>query len=90
MAAILGEGVPEGLPLSWNITLFYLRASVSRHFQPYLLSAFSKIQILQLGGTEVGVALMSWRAWTPNFITAMISGGDCSLPAHPSSLPTEE
>lgn len=79
-----------GLPLGWDITLCYLGASASRHFQPCSLSAFSKIQILQLGGTEVGVALMSWRAWTPNFITAMIPGGDCSLPAHPSSLPTEE
>lgn len=47
-------------------------------------------KILQLGGTEVGVALMSWRARTPNFITAMTPGGDCSLRAHPSSLPTEE
>lgn len=47
-------------------------------------------KILQLGGTEVGVALMSWRARTPNFIMAMTSGGDCSLRVHPSSLPTEE
>lgn len=47
-------------------------------------------KILQLGGTEVGVALMSWRAQTPNFIMAMTPGGDCSLRAHPSSLPTEE
>lgn len=85
-----GLWVREGLPLGWDITLFYLGASASRHFQPCSLSVFSKIQILQLGGTEVGVALMSWRAWTPNFITATIPGGDCSLPAHPSSLPTEE
>lgn len=38
----------------------------------------------------MGVALMSWRAQTPNFIMAMTPGGDCSLRAHPSSLPTEE
>lgn len=47
-------------------------------------------KILQLGGTEVGVALMNWRAQTPNIIMATIPGGDCSLLAHPSSLPTEE
>lgn len=47
-------------------------------------------KILQLGGTEVGVALMSWRARTPNFIMAMTPGVDCSLRAHPSSLPTAE
>lgn len=38
----------------------------------------------------MGVALMSWRARTPNFITAMILGVGCSLQAHPSSLPTAE
>lgn len=38
----------------------------------------------------MGVALMSWRAQTPNFITAMIPGGRYSLRAHPSSLPTAE
>lgn len=43
-------------------------------------------KILQLGGTEVGVALMTWRARTPNFIMAMIPGGRCSLRARPSSL----
>lgn len=38
----------------------------------------------------MGVALMSWRARTPNFFMAMIPGEDCSLRAHPSSLPIEE
>lgn len=47
-------------------------------------------KILQLGGTEVDVVLMSWRAQTPNFIMAMIPGGACNLQAHPSSLPTAE
>lgn len=46
-------------------------------------------KILQLGGTE-GVALMTWRARTPNFITAMIPGGHCSLQALLSSLPIAE
>lgn len=36
----------------------------------------------------MGVALMTWRARTPNFIMAMIPGVGCNLQAHPSSLPT--
>lgn len=36
------------------------------------------------------VALMSWRARTPNFIKAMIPGVGRSLRAHHSSLPTAE
>lgn len=56
----------------------------------FLLFTFFKIQILQLGGTEVGVALMNWRARTPNFIMVMIPGVGCSLRVHPSSLPTAE
>lgn len=83
-------------PFDQDITLFHFRVKCwlihlsPHHFQLCSLSVFSKIQILQLGGTEVGVALMSWRARTPNFITAMIPGVDCSLRAHPSSLPTAE
>ena len=38
----------------------------------------------------MGVALMSWRARTPNFIMVMIPGVGYSLQAHPSSLPTAE
>lgn len=56
----------------------------------FLPLCISKLQILQLGGTEVGVALMNWRARTPNFIMVMIPGVGCSLQAHPSSLPTAE
>lgn len=52
------------------------------------LVCISKLQILQLGGTAVGVALMNWRARTPNFIMVMIPGVGCSRQAHPSSLPT--
>lgn len=92
-----GSGwVGEWLPFGQDVTLFHLRAKCwlihlpPHRFQLRSHSAFSKIQILQLGGTEVGVALMSWRAQTPNFIMAMTPGGDCSLRAHPSSLPTEE
>lgn len=81
----MDKGLPSGiLPCSIS------ELSALHHFHLCSLLAFSKIQILQLGGTEVGVALMSWRAQTPNFIMAMIPGGDCSLLAHPSSLPTEE
>lgn len=47
-------------------------------------------KILQLGGMEVGVAPMSWKAQTPNFIMAMIPEGGFSLQTHPSSLPTAE
>jgi hypothetical protein len=39
---------------------------------------------------EVGVALMNWRARTPNFIMVMIPGGVYSRQAHPSSLPIAE
>lgn len=82
-------------PFDQDITLFHFRAKcwlihLSPRWFQRVHSVFSKIQILQLGGTEVGVALMSWRARTPNFITAMIPGVDCSLRAHPSSLPTAE
>lgn len=38
----------------------------------------------------MGVALMSWRARTPNFIMVMTPGAGCSPRAHPSSLPTAE
>lgn len=80
----------EGLASGWDSTWFHFRAKCSSSFSALFTVCLFQIQILQLGGTEVGVALMSWRAQTPNFIMAMIPGGDCSLLAHPSSLPTEE